>query len=222
MKYMTKEWYNTMQNTDYYMFIKHIDEKANVNDDNYFNKLYIKEKKDRTELYGTLNFKQYYIACLNKLKKLPDTILNDGTDIRILALGYATQETYDKIKEYCITNQKKFEKAMNDYHECIKRQFKNQIPAFEKESFHDCQITDFTHKGNDYLIELDNEGAFTEVKNIIFKNAEIVKQEGPIEKSWWLYNEIYKVDGKYEIHFLLWSDDSLNDLILICDDIILN
>lgn len=222
MKYMTKEWYQAMQNIHHHTFIKHIDEKVKNFSNSYFNKIYIKEEQAQKELYGPIDFNNYFNARLNDTQKLPDTILNEVSDIRMLALGYATQETYDKIKEYSIANYNAFEKAMKDYHNCVKKQFKNKIPDFEKESFHDSQITNFAQKGNDYIIEIDNEGAFTEINNIVFKSAEIVKQEGPIEKSWWLYNEIYKVDGKYEIHFLLWSDDALNDLILTCDDIILN
>lgn len=112
---------------------------------------------------------------------------------------------------------------MKDYHNCVKKQFKNKIPDFEKESFHDCQITNIIQKENDLILEIDNEGEYTEINNIIFKNAKIIKQENEIKKAWWLYDEIYKVNDKYEIHLLLWaSNDEFSDFILTCDDIILN
>ena len=219
---MTKEWYHSMQNMDHHTFIKHIDEKVKNFSDSYFDKMYIKEEQAQKGLYGHIDFNKYFVARLNDIQKLPNSILNEVSDIRMLALGYATQETYDKIKEYCISNYKTFEKAMNDYHNCVKKQFKNKIPDFEKECFHDCCITNFTQKANNLIVEIDNDGERTEINNITFKNAKIIKQEGSIKDAWWLYNEIYKIGDKYEIHFLLWSNDTLNDLILTCDDIILN
>jgi len=229
MKYMTKEWYKTMQNTSDYLIIRHVGEKYNKVSEEIFKELYTKEKqiKDKIFHFGEpkmyKDFNDYFNSSLNRIRKLPDTILNEVSDVRLLALGYATQKNYDRIKEYCINNSKIVEKTVDDYAKYIKKEFKNKIPNFEKESFHDSQITNFIHKGNDYIFELDNEGSFTEINNIIFKNAEIIKQEFSIKDARWLYNEIYKIGDKYEIHLLLWaSNDELIDFILTCDDIILN
>ncbi|KJR47528.1 hypothetical protein UF75_2106 [Desulfosporosinus sp. I2] len=34
-------------------------------------------------------------------------------------------------------------------------------------------------------------------------NYEIIKQDALLQNSWWLYNEIYQTNGKYELHVLL-------------------
>ena len=56
---------------------------------------------------------------------------------------------------------------------------------------------------------------------VIFKNAKILKQDCNLENVWWLYQELYKVDDKYEVHILLRDEKKLYDLILTCDDIVL-
>ena len=83
---MTKEWYKAMQNIDNHTFIKHIDEKVKNFLNNYFNKIYIKEEQAQKELYGSIDFNNYFNVRLNDIQKLPDTILNEVSDIRMLAL----------------------------------------------------------------------------------------------------------------------------------------
>ena len=43
---------------------------------------------------------------------------------------------------------------------------------------------------------------FTDINEVTFENYNIIKQDGLLENSWWLYDEIYKVNDKYELHVL--------------------
>lgn len=155
-------------------------------------------------------------------QKLPMDILKEIKDIRILALNYTTKEIYDKIKQFCETNKEFVEKMCSDYKRVEEEQFKDIKPAFIIESFHDSDIKTSKMLDNDLLLELDNTGAFTDVTTVVFKSARILKQECNLKNCWWLYEELYKIDNRYEVHILLRDEDGeLKDLILICDDIVL-
>lgn len=57
-----------------------------------------------------------YEIKLKKLKqKLPKYILDEVSDIRVLALGYVSKNIYNKIKQYCEDNERYVIKMMNDY-----------------------------------------------------------------------------------------------------------
>ena len=50
----------------------------------------------------------------------------------------------------------------------------------------------------------------------MFKNAEIIEQDGDLSGAWWLYDEIYKTDNGFEIHALL-ENDELMYLTIKCE-----
>lgn len=223
MKYMTKEWYNTMQKTGSYILLE-MDEKANQFSEEYFNQLYKLEKEKFLQQFKSSQFKsfeEYFEYQMNRVKnELPFSILEEISDIRVLALNHVSKSMYDKIKKYCDDNRQFVETTMDDYYRKFEKQFKNNKPKFAQENFHDSDIINFEKRGNDYLVKLNNEYAFTDVNTIIFKNAEIIKQDGNINGLCWLYEEIYKVDDKYEIHILL-RDEELKDLIIRCSELTL-
>lgn len=222
MKYLTKEWYNTMQNTSHHLFLKE-DIRASQYSEEYFQVLYKKEEnKWNSNEYKVIEFKDFFSDNMDMLKNnLPKSILNEVCDIRVLALNYATKEVIDKIKKFCKKNENIVQKAFDDYNKDFERQFRNCKPKFINEwGFHDCNIITFKKIDKDYHMNLDNTGSFTEINNVIFKNAKIIKQESDLNGTWWLYDEIYKTDDKYEIHVLLWKED-LIDFIIQCSDVVL-
>lgn len=150
--------------------------------------------------------------------ELPLSILEKVKDVRVLALDYVSSEVYKLIKEYCLSNEKFVDDKFREY-ACIEiEQQKNETIEFMKESFHDAFILEVKEDKKDLIIKVDNEYGFTNKTNIIFKNYNIILDEN-IDKSWWLYNEIYKVDNIYEIHILVSNENGLKELIIKCDDI---
>ena len=71
------------------------------------------------------------------------------------------------------------------------------------------------------LLEELGEAVFLcpEIRAIRFRDARILKQEGPVPNAWWLYDEIWKTgEGAFEIHALLWRNDDLLELTIECRD----
>ncbi|URZ01684.1 DUF4085 family protein [Clostridium felsineum] len=61
-----------------------------------------------------------------------------------------------------------------------------------------------SNEGDKFLVLFfDNNSKFTNIEKVIFKNYNIIKQDRSLENSWWIYDEIYKVNDKYELHVLL-------------------
>ena len=56
---------------------------------------------------------------------------------------------------------------------------------------------------------------------ITFDTSEIIKQEEHIVGSTWLYEELYRTENGYEAHVLFWAREGLKDLIIRCNDIII-
>lgn len=214
MKYMTKDWYNTMQKS-YTCGILQVDKKAGKFSEEYFQKLYEKKQEEAIK-----EFEEMFEYELSEIKeKLPKEILNEVKDIRVLALNHATKDICQKITEYSENIEKYVEKKIDDYNEDLQKQFKDKIPDFANEYFHDCFLKKATKKNKDFIIELDNVGSFTLVTSIIFKDFEIVKQESNLKKTRWLYEEVYKLNNQYEYHILLDNGKSLEDLIIKCSSI---
>lgn len=154
----------------------------------------------------------------NLKSKLPSRILNKVSDIRVLALDYASREVYDLIKEYCEDNKRYVDKKINEYSKLQEKQFKNKSLEFKEESFHDSLISEIRKENNNLTIKLKNKHGFTDKSKVIFVNYNIILDEG-INKSWWLYDEIYVKEDKYEVHILT-SGAKFKELIIECDDIL--
>ena len=70
----------------------------------------------------------------------------------------------------------------------------------------------------DLILTLDNSDGFTNIKQIIFKDCTVLKQDSSLHGAWWLYDEIYKTDKGYEIHALL-QNKQLIDFIVNATDV---
>lgn len=273
MKYMTKDWYETMQKTDLHLLLK-VTKKAVVYSEDYFKELYKWEEKkwlkiqkevsevrfediypeefnavyaDGSPLEGLdfeeakkvyyeeleearlslfdpererKNFRQKFRNNIKVLKeKLPEEIIDKVADIRVLALNYASAEVKKKITSFCKQNEKNVRSALDAYQRQYRKQFKTKAPAFAEElNLHDCEVRSCRRIGNDVVMTLDNRGGFTNITRIRMKNCEVITQDSQLYGAWCLYEEIYKTDEKYEIHFLM-EKNKLIDYIVSVDDL---
>ncbi len=148
---------------------------------------------------------------------LTEEIVNKVADMRVLSLGYCTNEFLAEIKKLSKANERAMEKVIRDY---TKAQKEENLPKrIGKLTFHDCEVTDFYIENADATMIFDNDGGFTDYDKIIFKSAEITKMSGKIIGAYWLYEEVYRCGEGYEIH-ILFSKEELSELIIKCSDVI--
>lgn len=80
-------------------------------------------------------------------------------------------------------------------------------------------MTAFIVGEKDIVMHLDRSGGFTDFNTITFAAPEILKQEGSIVGSTWLYEELYQTENGYEAH-ILFAGEGMPELIICCNDII--
>jgi len=251
MKYFTKEWYELGKKTSFHLSLEE-EKQVETFSEQYFQQLYniklnnslklqqevasyiaesetadgdyIEHKRfDRekaTELfYNQFIFNQDYIKDL-----LPKNILNEIADIRVFILDKATRNVIDAVTQFCEQNVRSRDSAIEEY----RKYYKESLKSFDKImveniGFHDCVIISSKKEGKSLILIIDNSRVFTDIDEVVFENYNIIKQEGLLENSWWLYNEIYKVNDKYELHILLQNRNSdLIELIISFENIAFN
>lgn len=138
---------------------------------------------------------------------LPKDILDDVADIRVLALNKSSKNIKKRIEKYCKENEKTTEKVMKDYFNYFKK-VEKQIPQkiLDNYDFHDCEILSVKKVGDDIVFDLDNSGGFTDINKIIYRNGQIIENNLE-ENSYWIYDEIYKIDDLYEFHIGISSNN---------------
>lgn len=152
-------------------------------------------------------------------EKVPPELLKQIADMRVFALGYCTKEVLKYLKKLSKENKKKVDSVLSEY---SKAQQSEQIPQIIRESFgfHDCKVTKLT-VGEKVVMRFDIQGGFTTYNKITFTASEIMKQDEHIEGSIWIYDELYRTEHGYEAHMLFWAGNGLKELIIQCNDIVI-
>ena len=232
MRLLTKEWYQTM--TDSGLGVQLVsDDRAAVFSEALYQQL--REEKlhqwldDQRELRAYLeepydeaaerqSFAELHSRELEEFQtRTPAQILAKVADIRVLALGLCTEEVYRDFEDYRALCRKWTEKTMEEAWNMCVSQGLDQIWTGEH-TLHDSLILTMKREGEDLVIEFeyDADATWPEIKAARFRDAQILKQEQPVENAWWLYDEIWKSDRGYEIHALLWRGDDLCELTIEC------
>ena len=154
------------------------------------------------------------------IDKLPPELLQQIADVRVFSLGYCTKDILSQLKGLSEENEEKMNRVLDEY---SKAQQEENIPQLIRErfGFHDCEITEFTVGKKDVVMLLDTRGGFTNFNMITFATSEIIKQEGHIVGSTWIYEELYHTENGYEAHMLFWTGAGMSELIIRCNDIII-
>ena len=151
--------------------------------------------------------------------KLPPELLQQIADMRVFSLGYCTREVLNYLKRLSKENKKKVDSVLSEY---SKVQQSEQIPRIIRErfDFHDCEVTELT-VDKKVVMRLDTRGGFTSFNMIAFTASEIIKQDEHIVGSTWIYDELYRTERGYEAHMLFWAGEGLKELIIRCNDIVI-
>lgn len=201
MKYLTKEWYNSPKKYSnfpmtleiIYRGKRSLEEIFQTEYKNTFNKM----KDSLPEEYM---FRKIFESYVENVKRFfSKYTLSKIADIRLLALGKVFKEEYALVEEEIIKKD-----AIQAYNKSFK-EIEDRVPANIKENLnlHDCLITNIIKEENKLIIELDCSGGFIKIKNIVFDNYTIIKEQFDFINSWCLYEEIYIVENQYELHLLI-------------------
>ncbi len=150
-------------------------------------------------------FNELHKSNIENLKnKLPEYILNDVADIRILALHRASEYVKKLITDYCKNKRTIVKKTFEDYEKYYNKELKEyKDNIVENLHLHDCLITKIIKQKDKLTIEIDSSESFTDIQTIIFEDYEIIEEEMNFINGWWLYEEIYIKNNIYEIHILI-------------------
>lgn len=170
------------------------------------------EKKCKEEYRESMEWNFRYMA-----EKLPQKIVEQIADIRVFTLGYCTREVMLQLKKQSAENRREMERVSNEYREVIIAQ---DIPEEirNRVQFHDCTVTELL-TGDEVLIRFDTRGGFTNINKLTLVAPEIIKQDGGILGTYWLYQELYRIDNGYELH-VLFDGENMPELIVRCTDIL--
>lgn len=101
-------------------------------------------------------------------------------------------------------------KEYENYYKTIENQLSDNLKQVMKNR-HDTHIVKTYFEDKNYIMELDEE-IWGKAK-FVFENADI-KVTGQIKNEWWLYDEVYKVGEKSEVHILF----DKAEIIILCGD----
>lgn len=156
------------------------------------------------------DFKSQYLNRMRIISYLPEAILGQIKDKRLLAVGYVEKYVKSKLSSYLQSNRKRvikvFDKVLNQCAEkalncidglTIQRQLEENdgIDTISR-LFEEEHIIKHKPKGKNLLIRLT--GA-----DVILKNFKVLEQETDPEDTDIKFFELYKNETQYELHFLL-------------------
>ena len=223
MKYFTKEWYETCQNSNWHLNMA-VSKNAEEFSEDYYKDLYtrrrrafVKEQKEVAEVLGEtfskvnaeVEFMNQHENCVKRMEEsLPIEIKAEVADMRVLALDIATKEVRQKLKAWCEENKKEADAKIKEYEAGEGLQMEADL--------HDSVIRAMEMKPETLTFKLD----CSDVKKVVFKNYKVLEQEGYLLGAVWLNQEVYAAEGGREYHALLQKKDGkLAYLTVFAEDI---
>lgn len=219
MKYFTKEYYDLIDKGCLQLdFVS--SPSAKKKSENYFKHLYAEKQKvfldagrERAAEKGVAfdegaakeDFACYYENQMNLYShELPEEILAQVADMRVLSLGVCTGKVKQQISKFSkkkMAEADAIEKRFEDYMERRYRHLPEEI--LENYGFFNEVVTGLTMEGDTLTLTLDHSHSRDDVYAVIWKKAKILTQEPGIVGSVWISEELYKVPEGYEFHAVL-------------------
>ncbi len=231
MRYLTKEWYYTMNDSGLGVCLE-ADERAAACAEEVYQTLRSEKLarwlRDREEVCEVLREpfdpegekRRFDEFCKGELERyrarMPERILSKVADLRVLALGFCTEEVLQDFEGFRRESQETAERIFREYRSGWRA---SGLEKIWTDTLHDSSVLSYGWEGEDLVLEFDREEEnWQTVKQIIFRKARILTQEKPLEDAWWLYDEIHRSERGYEIHALLYQD-GLAELTVECADV---
>ncbi|SHI37767.1 DUF4085 family protein [Clostridium intestinale] len=224
MNYFNKEWCESCQRIGLHLILEE-DKQAEIFSEEYFQQLYNQKLIEFLDSWKeiasitnkpfdkenlTKQFEDSFIYNQEYTKKLlPQDILIKIADIRVYVLNKATHQVINDVALFCEYNKQLVERTIKQYN----KHYKKVLNSFNKNvieniHFHDCIITDIRQSEESLSITFDNSNGFTDIYEVQFHNYKLINQDNLLKYSWWLHDEIYITNGKYELQVLLENKNS--------------
>lgn len=224
MKYFTKQWYMDCQCSGMHFPLEESREAETLSEE-YFQELYKQRYSENFESECEMHrlsgdklccdessdkmkedFARYFSYNEGYYKeRLPQSILKDVADIRVLALHKATKRNIRRIRAFA--NKKtaimyRTVKRYRAYYRWAERSVSKYLG--NDYSLHDFEVEHSFFDNDDFILCLNGEGEGSDITQIRFEDAKIVLQEHDFNgsRAIWLYDELYKIDKGVEMHVL--------------------
>ena len=156
-------------------------------------------------------FRKFHQSWVDVFHTLPNEILSKIKDIRLAALGYASQEVVDLLKPYCEEQEREQEQIEQEVsarnaevlaETSLGKEIDRQNAEVEeyarqtlKNHLNDESFERLEWRGKDLYIRM------TEIAFLI-PDAVILEQEEPLIGSLWAEHEMYRKGDRFEFHIL--------------------
>lgn len=220
MKYFTKDWY---QNCGKLVIPEplEVDKKAEIYSEEFFQTLYKRKFQDEFRLnkIDESLFQNLYEFTVRNLDEfLPASTRQEVADIRVLALSVTTKKMKRKLEKLVKMQRAEIERPFNEYSQLYRR-ISRKLKCLtnidlDYFSFHDSSIFSLHFFNNDFIIELESDYKPVEKLQLVMKNARIIKNEVKNNAARWIYDEMYLVDDRIELHVLVDAEIFDNNEVL--------
>ncbi|MDE6473918.1 MAG: DUF4085 family protein [Clostridia bacterium] len=173
---------------------------------------FFEDAEEKAKHTPEIDFLSQYTNRLRIISTLPEEILKQVKDKRLLALGYADQQIRKSILKYAEERKiAAFKVVKNSLEDSllavagltIERQFEHHSQIYSVEAlFDEAIITNVSQKGKDLYLELDHK------ETIVLTEVETLEEEIKPYNTCIRLFELHKNKQDYELHFLLATKDS--------------
>ena len=133
-------------------------------------------------------------------------------------MKYLTQDWFWAMQESGLEDDPRVEEPPKEYLAVLKQQ---DIPEriLDRLDFHDSEVLEIGRDAEKLVLHMEDRG--WGYCHITFREPEILTLDEGLAGCEWLYEEVYRADGGYEMHVLFFSrkELGLKGLIVRCSDI---
>ncbi len=216
MKFLTKEWSQQMSKKGFLLSSPQVNPQAAAFSEPFYQELYQESQKKHLDLMRKVaalrrepfqaereaeQFRQTHQRRVEELRRfLPQEILDQVADVRVLALDVSTQEVKGENRQQA----EQVFQACLDWRKQVRPQVGAQLQ--DRFSFHDSRVTK-VERAPDRLTLFLEDGGYSPVSRVDFLSPHILEEDEGLEGAVWLYEEIHPAQGGNEYHALLWRED---------------
>lgn len=224
MKYFDEAYYRLCQHASFDSALE-ADEQACGADETYFRRLWAQKQTEYLSMLslpadseeGKALFRAQVEAYAAQLQEeLPERILKNVADVRVLAMNRAAPAVKKQIEKYCESNRRaaqRIERAYEKYYQKACADF--ALDMVSQIGFHDCLISEIVTQLGDLFFAFPAAQTHSYITAMRCVKCQKIKEDGLVAGAVWLYEEIYKAGDQYELQVLVQLPDGrISDFII--------